>query len=150
MTFLSLLRHPLTIGHFWLAYRAHEEEVRMARRSIETDPRAFLTSIERWDGQSPAFEDVVLNGITLSILYGGASILLVAIANACRVQFHEVRDWANGATLPSSGQQAYVVSAIHGAFGEHYRVFVRRYGEQSLPVSHVRRVSRPIAAVSNE
>lgn len=122
----------------------------MSQCNIETDPRTFLASIERWDGQSPAFEDVVLNGITLSVLYGGSSILLMAIANACHVQYHEVRDWARGATLPSPGQQAYVVSAIHGAFGEHYRAFVRRYGEQSSPVSHVRRASRPIAAVSNE
>ncbi len=122
----------------------------MARRNIETDPKAFLAAIERWDGQSPAFEDVVLNGITLSILYGGASILLMAIANACRVQYHEVREWANGTALPPPRQQTYVVSAIHGTLDEHCKAFVRRYGEQTLPVSHVRRASREIAAVSNE
>lgn len=123
----------------------------MGLRKIETDPEAFLASIERWDGQSPAFEDAVLAGITLSVLYGGGSILLMSIANACRVQYHEVREWAYGATIPPPGQQVYVVSAIHGTLREHYRAFVARYGVQSsLPVSHVRRASRPIAAVSNE
>jgi hypothetical protein len=121
----------------------------MALRKIEADPQTFLASIKGWDGQSPAFEDVVLTGVTLSILYGGGSILLIAIANACRVNYHAVREWATGEAVPDPRWQPAIVEAIRHTLDDHIRAY-DAYVLRNQPTSHVRRASREIAAVSNE
>lgn len=85
----------------------------MAKAQVETDFKAFIASIENWDGENPPFDEVMRSALLFSTYLFRGERFILALKDKVECAGSTIARYATGVARPGPAVMKLVVSETH-------------------------------------